>query len=44
MEERIADAAETVLADQEKQQAKDEKENETRTAKDEMPTIIEKSV
>lgn len=44
IEERIADAAETVLAEQEKKGEDDEKENETTSAKDKTPAIIEKPV
>jgi hypothetical protein len=45
LEERIAEAADTVLAEQEQKDEEDEKENETTaTAKNEMPTIIEKPV
>jgi predicted PurR-regulated permease PerM len=43
IEERIADAAETVLAEQEKKEDEDDKKNET-AAKAEMPTIIEKPI
>lgn len=42
LEERIADAAETVLAEQEQKGEEDEKKNETVT--DEMPSIIEKPI
>ncbi len=45
LEERIADAADTVLAEQEQKGEEEEKENETTAAtKSEMPTIIEKPV
>lgn len=44
IEERIADAAETVLAEQEKKGEDDKKENETTSAKDKTPAIIEKPV
>jgi predicted PurR-regulated permease PerM len=45
LEERIADAADTVLAEQEQKGEEDEKENETTAAKTgEMPAIIEKPV
>jgi predicted PurR-regulated permease PerM len=45
LEERIAEAADTVLAEQEQKDEEDEKENETTAAaKNEMPTIIEKPV
>ncbi len=45
MEERIADAADTVLAEQKQKGEEDEKENETTAATTgEMPTIIEKPV
>ncbi|MGI8638906.1 MAG: AI-2E family transporter [Pyrinomonadaceae bacterium] len=45
LEDRIADAADTVLAEQEQKGEEDEKENETTAATTgEMPTIIEKPV
>jgi predicted PurR-regulated permease PerM len=45
IEERIADAADTVLAEQELKGEKDEKKNEsTAAATNEMPTIIEKPI
>ncbi len=43
LEERIADAAEIVLAEQEKKGAEDEVERSA-TFVDEMPTIIEKPI
>jgi len=42
LEDRIADAAETVLAEQEQKGEEDEKETTPITPKNEMPTIIEK--
>ena len=45
LEERIAEAADTVLAEQEQKGEEDEKKNETTaTANNEMPTIIEKPI
>jgi predicted PurR-regulated permease PerM len=44
IEERIADAADTVLAEQEQKGEEDEKENKTTAAADEMQMVIEKPV